>query len=58
MKTKLLWKDVDGNLKQPQSTWKIGNAEQWFEELLGVPAGTVMLRGPRDADVGSLRVKK
>lgn len=46
------------NTRKPNGLWTIRHAEQWFEEYLGVPAGTCMLRGNPNDVIGSLREKR
>jgi hypothetical protein len=63
MKTKTLWKDLKLPLRRPNSTWKLENAARWFENLLGIPAGSVVFirpdgkRAKPTATVRSLRPK-
>jgi len=57
---KTLWKNV-GELRRPNPTWQVRNAARWFEELLGIPPGSVVFlradgeRAGPTATVGSLR---
>ena len=43
---KTKWSNI-GNLRKPNSTWRLGRAARWFEEQLGLPAGTVAFLRPK-----------
>ncbi len=43
--TKTKWRDI-GNLRKPNSTWRLGPAARWFEKHLGLSAGTVAFVRP------------
>jgi hypothetical protein len=43
--TKSNWGDI-GDLRLPNSKWRIGKAAQWFEGRLGLPKGVIVFRNP------------
>jgi hypothetical protein len=43
--TKSNWSSI-GNLRKPNSNWRLGRAARWFEERLGLPAGTIVFVRP------------
>lgn len=45
VQTKTNWKDI-GDLRLPNSQWRLGKAARWFEERLGLPRGTVAFVRP------------
>ncbi len=59
---KTLWKNAEP-LRRPNGQWRVCNAARWFEDLLGVPHGTVVFKRPDGQEakpaetVGSLRSK-
>jgi hypothetical protein len=44
-KTKTNWKDI-GDLRLPNSRWRIGKAAKWFEGRLELPSGVIAFRNP------------
>ncbi len=48
------WKDI-GDLRLPNSTWRIGGAANWFEKRLGLPKGVIAFYNP---DGSKARVDK
>jgi hypothetical protein len=47
--TKTNWRDI-GDLRLPNSTWRIGKAAKWFEERLGLPKGVIVFKNPDDSN--------
>jgi hypothetical protein len=43
--TKANWRDI-GDLRLPNSNWRIGKAAKWFEARLGLPKGVIVFRNP------------
>ena len=39
------WGDI-GNLRKPNSTWRLGKAMRWFEKKLGLPSDTIICIRP------------
>ena len=37
---KTFWKDI-GDLRRPNSNWRLGGAARWYERVLDLPSGTV-----------------
>ena len=56
------WKDALP-LRRPNGQWQVGHAARFFEKVLGIPAGCVVIKRPDGQPtmptdtVGSLRVK-
>jgi len=59
--SKTFWKDI-GDLRRPNSNWRIGRAARWYESVLGLPEGAVRFMNPdgrvarSDKKLGSLRL--
>ncbi len=43
--TRSKWSNI-GNLRKPNSTWRLGRAARWFEQRLGLPNGAVAFVRP------------
>ena len=58
---KTFWKDI-GDLRRPNSNWRIGRAARWYESVLDLPEGAVRFVNPdgrvarSDKKLGSLRM--
>jgi hypothetical protein len=39
------WKDI-GDLRKPNSNWRLGGAAQWWARALGLPDGAVVFLNP------------
>jgi hypothetical protein len=39
------WKDI-GDLRLPNSTWRLGKAARWFEKRLGLSSGALLFFRP------------
>jgi hypothetical protein len=48
------WGDI-GDLRLPNSNWRIGRAAHWFEKRLGLPKGVIAFYNP---DGSKARVDK
>lgn len=57
---KTAWKDI-GDLRKPNSTWRLRGAARWWCQALGLPDGAVIFLNPdgskarSDKTLGALR---
>lgn len=47
---KTYWKDI-GDLRLPNSQWRLSRAARWFEKKLGLPKGAVAFVRPTNDEV-------